>query len=167
MYDAGCTVGGINCDSRGYIGSMDIKPAARRCGISTILISMCLIDKDINGRDGNLAVGGMRRKNRGLEKLLDIWTPSLMTLPDLHDWAVDKCRSLWYLRANFNPESAGFFFNAAINCGYKYMIIVAKNGNFGPERTETWRGLYNRQTGDIEDPNGKIEAWDGYWMFCD
>lgn len=162
-FDAG-TVGSSLCTEGGYISRVDVGYHAQGCGISTILTSLCFIDKDLNGPEGNLACG-LRDKNDALKHLKPYQRQ--------YEWALNNCRSLWYMRAIPSPKSGAYgYFNAALNCGYDNMVIILsdifaqKFEAFGPALTQTWRGLYDPETGIIRDPSGDIKAWSGYWFFC-
>ena len=137
MFDGGPEVGSATCRI-GYISSVNVVKKAQNCGIAKVLTTLCLIDKDLNGKHGNLATE-LKTENEALERFAEHFKKE-------YDWVTLKCKSLWALLMLANPKSGGFaYFNAALDSGFQMMFVEDKNPNkvFGPESTERWKSLYD------------------------
>ena len=164
VFDGGCNIGSSTC-SVGYVRDVIVEEMARNCGISTILTTLCFIDQDLNGLEGNLAPG-LVHENRGLDEIQK-------ASQDKYDWITQNCRSLWSLFAIPSPKYGGFgYFSAAMKSGFDQMLIKTSRTLYscmeihGPDSTEKWSGMYSAETGIIEDPSGDIRAYSTYWFFC-
>ena len=159
MFDGGPDIGSATCWI-GYISKVNVVKKAQNCGIAKVLTTLCLIDKDLNGKHGNLATE-LKTENEALERFEDHFKKE-------YDWVTLKCKSLWALLMLANPKSGGFaYFNAALDSGFQMMFVEDKNPNkvFGPESTERWKSLYDPKKGDIKEKT-TIPAFDRYWHFC-
>ena len=154
IFDADNDAGTVEC-TVGEISWVSVKEIARRCGLGTILVTLCLVDTDMNG-NGNVHPP-LGTSNMALELLED-------TQENL-DWVEASCKSFWNLYFNPYDKGAGFaYFNAALDAGFTQMLIKdVDNVVHGPTSTWTWRDSYNSDSGMIG-PDINVE--NSFLFFC-
>ena len=155
IFEADNNAGRVEC-TVGEISWVFVNEIARRCGLGTILVTLCLVDTDMNG-------------NGNVHPPLDMSNWALEILEDNQrslDWVEANCKSFWNLYFNPYDNGAGVaYFNAALDAGFTQMLIKdVANVVHGPTSTRTWRESYNSDSGMIG-PDINVE--NSFWFFCE
>ena len=138
---------------------MDVTLGARRCGLGTFLMMLCLVDSDMNGANGNVN-GGLAEVNDALEAL------DITKYREAHDWVRTHCRSIWMLEFTADKAAAKGYFDAALKTGFTEMLLREADDDsimHGPDSTEYWKEKYNPRNGLIL---WQIDVRLAHWFFC-
>ena len=169
-------LGSIQCKN-GWIDMievMDEEPLnARGCGISSVLLELCMIDPEVNF----LYHPFQRYPSEAIKKL--------ERFPDVLQDIVEYCKCLIGLRNTANPKSAAFgYFEVANSRGYRRMMVQSfsrqgQDPNTPPTHihkywTEDAQKKFDKRTGNIrldescdQGCQGKTcKAWEEIWYFC-
>ena len=159
----------------GYIRFVHVEPHARNCGLAKVLTELCLIDPDVNrNTDENWVISQLKAvKNDQSSHLQELMK--------------NRCvGGLVGLVMSSDPLEGGFaYLSAAKNMLYSHMLVQfyhAENfaprenphepgpceQKFGTYETSVAQGLYNGDTGRIEDEViGAEGSGEGArWYFC-
>ena len=141
----------------GYLETMHVAEEARRCGLGTIFLTLCLIDEDMNGVNGNVH-GELGLLNEALEVLSD-------KHPEKSDWVETYCHSFWALEYSADKAAAKAYFDAAEDAGFTKMLLSDDEGStiHGPAYTQYWKEKYDPNTGKIL---RSIDVRHADWFFC-
>ena len=141
----------------GYVETMHINEEARRCGLGSIFLTLCLIDKDMNGVNGNVK-GDLEFENEALLKIR--WKH-----PEKGGWVDSYCHSFWALEYSDDKSEANAYFKAAVDAGFTKMLISDDEGAsiHGPKNTKHWKETYDQSTGKIL---RSIDVTNADWFFC-
>ena len=147
-------IGYISC-STGFINNVWVNDGrkqpinARGCGVATVFTTLCLIDPELNLLPSSKiheAFGRNHRLERTIKK---------------------ACKRFVGLQMIANPLTGAFaYFTAAINSGYKKMLIRNECGTLKHYKwinTADAKDNYDATTGMI----GKIMGREKNWWFCD
>ena len=183
-------------DRIGEFFATTIEKEFRKCAFGSLLLMLCLIDEDVNGKYGNL------RENK--PDRFHILTDALTAFPERKAWVVQNCQSIWMKEfketTGQDVTKLGLdYFNAAINAGHTKMfiiddqkkihpnhlppVLVNQNINFKlkivqAQDTEYYRQKFKQKTGKIETiPPGPVAKvfnflepnWNNKkakWFFC-
>ena len=130
---------------------------ARRCGIGTMLSTLCMIDKDVNHGSG-IALD--------LEGRFGSWSKRETRMTDaqiaeLIEQVKNKCEKVVGLQMAAEQGGGNIYFLAALLAGYRKMIFYdkhEKNAWIWPEVPEA-QSCYNENKLGCQDT-------DSYWYFC-
>ena len=145
----------------GWIDYVWVSTGARKCGISTVLSELCLLDPELNSvNDKNQAIKEIStfEKNEEVEKVIKE--------------IIDNYNAFIGLEMKAEPlDGAHAYFSAAIRMRYTKMIIQPYNARlkrcdkgFRRYDTELAKTKYNSRTGRIEDVEGSGNK--AKWYFC-
>ena len=124
QYTFDAVVGKCTC-SIGSVLVVYSRKSVQRCGLATLLTTLCFIDQDMNGKSGNLDHEYIER-NYALSQL------KKAKRNDEVDWIKKRCTSLWSLHFLSDPVAGGIaYFNAALNSGYNVMFIDTRKEIYG------------------------------------
>lgn len=134
---------------------------ARRCGISTELTKLCMIDPNIS----ELSTKYMRTKwvsnNKAFNQL------------NIEDFKILVDRTCSNFVGGFMMADSGGhyyhpYFAIALELGYNLMLIVNNcgPGGFHSLNTAEARAGYDPATGIIQNGNNNIQSWFSIWYFC-
>ena len=146
--------GSVEC-CIGDISEVNVEPNARRCGLGTIFATLCLVDTDMNGPDGNVN-GHLAGRNQALDLIKGH--------KDKLEWVKTRCKSFWSLFFAADLSAANTYFNAALNSGFTQMLLEdLDDGIHGPAPTGDWKEKYDPKVGLIEKT---IKVSNALWFFC-
>ena len=154
LFEADRGSGSVKCFI-GEISTVTVKLSAQHCGLGTIFTTLCFVDADMNGPNGNVN-GDLEESNRALERL-SIHEDNL-------DWVKTNCKSFWNLLYLADIAAANTYFNAALDSGFSWMLLEDSDAKiYGPTKTGIWKAKYDRKTGLILE---SIKVKNANWFFC-
>ena len=137
-------VGYIKCEE-GWIDNILVNFEAQKCGISTVLAFLCMIDSDINA---------ISRRNKAFQELDED--------ENIRKEVQGQCSG--FMGLQFIPKekrTAFTYFSAAEKSGYNYLYIWHMS-RFKRLPIEWAKANYDELTGNI----GNIQAYSKNWLFC-
>ena len=107
--------GYIDCKN-GEISLVGVDKSAERCGLMVLLTRLCLMDKDMNGQEGNVKPP-LALQNIALREIKQVSV-------DEYNWVKENCKNLWYLFNVADPTGAvKGYLKAGILEGYNKIIV--------------------------------------------
>ena len=152
--------------SPGWIGSVDVEPFARGCGISTVLTELCMIDPAINRLE--------HAKNSVSNKALSM----LVNYPVDASYVKYYCKKfigmIMTARQASGPHA---YFNAALRHGYNRMLILSgyqlhylwvqdAKRLYQSDPNSQWYGWIGNECQGCPHCGNCIETFKKEWFFC-